>query len=111
MVLQGQKRGSYIKDDVPGTVRQRNKRLEDSAEAWKEKNREKAERIKALTTRCLEARESRERWKSMAETIPAYQETIEALEIELARAKIEVELRQAELDDLKKKHRESRFLL
>ena len=102
-VKEGEKRGSYIKNDVPSTVRQKLQKQADSLTLWKEANREKAEELKALRVRLEEARASRDRWKAQAAELPASIEKIHALELALAKAHLENELHKAALLAKKKR--------
>lgn len=54
----------YIKNEPASLVRKNAKKVEKSRDEWKEKNQEKANSIRALKTRVLETKNSRDTWKS-----------------------------------------------
>lgn len=79
---------------------QREKRLENSRDDWKTKNRERYEEIKALKMRLKESAESRDRWKAMSQEKAKLLEELEKQNIEKDRF---LKCLALELEALKKK--------
>jgi chromosome segregation ATPase len=94
----------YIKDELPSDLRKTIKLLQQSREEWKERNREKNERIKALKVRLQETKDSRNKIKAEKKEylrqLKASLEEVENLKSELAKLSREKE---ESLDKHKKK--------
>jgi hypothetical protein len=68
------------KKETARDLRKRNKRLQDSRDALKEKSRQQSERIRSLTGKALDLEESRDLWKKHCDS---WKEEKNSLEIQL----------------------------
>lgn len=97
---------TYIKDEPASLVRKNAKKIEKSRDDWKEKNLEKANSIKALKMRVLEAKDSRDNWKSNClknlEEKEVLLEKIQLLEKELFLERLDKDSLQRTIQELKK---------
>lgn len=97
----------YIKDENPSTLRKKTKKLENSRDKLKEKNREKQDSIKALKTRLKETKGSREQWKidclRLSTEVDICKEKINTLEQELIKERLEKDQLMQDLENKKKR--------
>ena len=101
----------YVKNEQVSNVRKKAKIMENSRNAWKEKNQEKQDSIKALKARMIEKEASRDSWKlknlKNSHEAEVYKEKAQALEQELIKERFEKECLLREIEELKKKPRRS----
>ena len=80
--------------------------METSRDAWKEKNQEKQNSIKALKARMTETKASRDNWKLESlkneNDMEFYKQKIHVLEQELIKERIEKECLLREIEEVKK---------
>ena len=97
----------YVKNEPASVPRKKAKLMEESRDAWKEKNQEKLNSIKALKARLNETKESRKDWKleylKQTNETDIYKEKAQTLENELIKERFEKEYLLTEIETLKKK--------
>jgi hypothetical protein len=106
-----EKKKNYVKNEPASIPRKKAKKFEASRDAWKEKNQEKQNSIKALNARMSETKTSRDNWKleSLKHENDAefYKQRVHILEQELIKERIEKVSLLRELEEEKKKLRRS----
>ena len=102
---------NYVKNEPASIPRKKAKKMGTSRDAWKEKNQEKQNSIKALKARMTETKTSRDNWKleSLKSENDAefYRQKVHVLEQELIKERIEKEFLLREIEQVKKKLRHS----
>lgn len=108
-----EKKKKYVKNEPPSIPRKKAKKLEASRDAWKEKNQERQNSIKALKARMSETVISRENWKleslKNANDAEFYKNKVQDLEQELIKERIEKEHLLREIEEVKKKNRKGQM--
>lgn len=101
------KKKTYIKNESASAVRKNAKIIEKSRDDWKGKNQEKADSIRALKTRILETKDSRENWKANclnnSKEINLLIEKNQLLEKELFLERLKRDSLETAIQELKKK--------
>ena len=109
--MTAEKKNKYIKNEPASIPRKKAKNMEASRDAWKEKNQEKQNSIKALKARMSETKTSRENWKleclKNENDAEFYKQRAHVLEQELIKERIEKERLLIEIEEVKKKLRRS----
>lgn len=106
-----EKKKKYVKNEPSSIPRKKAKKMESSRDAWKEKNQEKQNSIKALKARMSETKTSRENWKleclKNENDAEFYKQRVHILEQELIKERIEKECLLREIEEVKKNLRRS----
>src|SRR5271165_2072599 len=101
-----EKKKNYVKNEPPSIPRKKAKKTEASRDAWKGKNQEKQNSIKALKARMTETKTSRDNWKLESlqneNDVDFYQQKVHVLEQELIKERIEKECLLREIEEEKK---------
>src|SRR5229473_6665692 len=100
-----EKKKNYVKNEPASIPRKKAKKMEESRDAWKEKNQERQDSIKALKARMSETKVSRDNWKleslKNANDAEFYKNKVQDLEQELIKERIEKENLLREIEEVK----------
>jgi hypothetical protein len=107
MNLEEPKKKKYKKDETPSSLRKKNKKLENSRDDWKDKNRERQESLKALKKQFNETKAVQDCLRldclKKANDLKECEEKIKDLEQEIVNERFEKLHLYEEIEALKKK--------